>query len=103
MLQASDLGLVANQPLSITGDNGATSFFVGTKLEFSSTISIDLQAFSCQMILGGAPVAQVYPAHSCYVPEGVDGPVAVYLTNNTTPLQSNIIDQAAGAIQAGPG
>lgn len=55
------------------------------------------------MIIGGAAVAQVFDASSCCIPEGIDGPVTVYLTNDTTPLQSNLINQDARGIQAGPG
>lgn len=55
------------------------------------------------MLVGGAPSAQVFPAENCIVPQGVDGPVAVYLTGSNTPLQSNLIQQDITAILAGPG
>ena len=55
------------------------------------------------MIVGGRPVSHVAPAESCIVPEGIDGPVMVYLSGSESPMQSNILQQNAGAILAGPG
>ncbi|GAA6017589.1 hypothetical protein JCM10207_001216 [Rhodosporidiobolus poonsookiae] len=100
--QASDLGLKANNPLTVTAADGGASFSTGTQLSFSSIDSLDTAALSCQMIVGGAPSAVVFPASSCSVPSGIDGPVAVYLTNVDTPLASNLVIQNTLEIVAGP-
>ena len=55
------------------------------------------------MIVGGRPVSHVAPAESCIVPEGMDGPVMVYLSGSGSPMQSNILQQNAAGILAGPG
>lgn len=54
------------------------------------------------MIVGGAPIGQVFPANSCIVPSGIDGPVAVYLTNSNTPLNTNILQMDKSIIVVGP-
>ncbi|GAA5976452.1 hypothetical protein JCM11641_006017 [Rhodosporidiobolus odoratus] len=100
--QASDFGLTSNNPLTIT-TGGGTQFAIGSKLDFKSIILMDMAALSCQMIIGGSPAAMVFPAEKCVVPAGIDGPVAVYITNSTTPLASNILIQNVVEVQAGPG
>lgn len=55
------------------------------------------------MIVGGRPVSHVAPAESCIVPDGIDGPAMVYLSNSASPMQSNILQQNPTAILAGPG
>ncbi|GAA5934787.1 hypothetical protein JCM10213_007864 [Rhodosporidiobolus nylandii] len=99
--QASDLGLTANNPLTVTSSTG--SFATGTSLSFSSIVPLDMPSLSCQMLVGGAPSAIVLPASQCAVPAGIDGPVAVYLTSSTTPLASNILIQSSVEVVAGPG
>ncbi|GAA5969030.1 hypothetical protein JCM3765_005271 [Sporobolomyces pararoseus] len=100
----ADLGLVANEPLGIIeAQFGSTFFTTGSQLIFAVSIEIDIAALFCQMIVGGSPAALVLPANACAVPAGIDGPVAVYLTNSSTPLASNIIIQAKAQIVAGPG
>ncbi|GAA5877976.1 hypothetical protein JCM8547_000930 [Rhodosporidiobolus lusitaniae] len=101
--QASDLGLKANNPLTITPSDGSFHFSIGTSLTFESIIPLDLSSLSCQMVIGGAPSAIVLPAYQCAVPSGIDGPVAVYLTKSSTPLATNIVIQNVGDIAAGPG
>lgn len=54
------------------------------------------------MIIGGAPVAQVFSASSCIVPSGIDGPVMIYLTSSNTPLNSNILQMDKSIIVVGP-
>ncbi|GAA5986844.1 hypothetical protein JCM5350_005260 [Sporobolomyces pararoseus] len=100
----ADLGLVANEPLGIVeAQFGSTFFTTGSLLVFAVSIEIDITVLFCQMIVGGSPAALVLPANACAVPAGIDGPVAVYLTNSSTPLASNIIIQAKAQIVAGPG
>ncbi|BGP09875.1 hypothetical protein JCM10049v2_005750 [Rhodotorula toruloides] len=101
--QASDFGLTANQPLSVfDGGSGLSAFLVGSRIEFITIVQIDVQVLFCQMIIGGAPVALVFPAHSCIVPSGISGPVSVYLTSTSQPLASNTIIQNTAVIVAGP-
>ncbi|BGP01846.1 hypothetical protein NBRC10513v2_005486 [Rhodotorula toruloides] len=102
--QASDFSATAaNQPLSvIDGGSGLSAFLVGSRIEFITIIQIDVQVLFCQMIVGGAPVALVFPAHSCIVPSCISGPVSVYLTSTSQPLASNTIIQNTAVIVAGP-
>ncbi|BGP26265.1 stress response protein Rds2p [Rhodotorula toruloides] len=101
--QASDFGLTANQPLSVVdGRSGLSAFLDGSRIEFITIVQIDVQVLFCQMIIGGAPVALVLPAHSCIVPSGISGPVSVYLTSTSQPLASSTIIQNTAVIVAGP-
>lgn len=100
---AADLGLTTNQPLSaVDQSTGSTKFQIGSQLKFSSTVDLSSSALSCQMIVGGAATALVFPADKCIVPSGINGPVAVYVTNSSEPLQSNLQTQDKTPILAGP-
>ena len=55
------------------------------------------------MFVGGAPDAVVFEAQSCVVPEGIEGPVAIFLTKSSTPLASNLQIQNKADIAFGPG
>lgn len=97
--------LVANQPLAATERAGGTTRFqIGSQLNFASTVNLAAQAstLSCQMFVGGNYVALVFPAESCIVPSGINGPVSVILTNSSTPLQSNLQTQDQATTVAGP-
>lgn len=73
------------------------------------------------MVVGGAPSALAFPLTSCHVPENLFGPVFLYVslphrnffdtrltsfvqkvTSDATPLQTNINQQDASKITAGP-
>jgi hypothetical protein len=54
------------------------------------------------MLVGGAPVALSLPFTECVVPEGITGPVAIYVTNDTQPINNNARDKFLGNIVAGP-
>ncbi|GAA6064493.1 hypothetical protein JCM10212_002381 [Sporobolomyces blumeae] len=100
----SDVGFAANEPLSVVeGQFGSTRFETGSLLVLEVSIEIDITVLFCQMIVGGQPAAYVFPAQSCYVPPGINGPVLVYLTNTSTPLATNILVQNSVQIVAGPG
>lgn len=55
-------------------------------------------------MLAGQPIALSQPLENCIVPPvGLpDGPVFVFITNDTQPLLSNIAVQNSGQIVAGP-
>ncbi|GAA5864793.1 hypothetical protein JCM3774_004229 [Rhodotorula dairenensis] len=102
--QAKDLGLTANQPLSVRSSDHSDVYGTGSQLVFEVVdVSVQIETLFCQMIIGGSPVAIVAPATACYVPSGLDGPVAVYLTSNDTPLATDVVIQNQLTIVAGPG
>ncbi|TNY21261.1 ferritin-like domain-containing protein [Rhodotorula diobovata] len=101
---ATELGLTANAALTVVDSVTAVAQFVpGSKLAFTLDVEVDVSALTCQLIIGGEPVALTFPAAECVVPAGVNGPVAVYLTNSSTPLATNVVIQAQQTIVAGPG
>ncbi|KPV71699.1 uncharacterized protein RHOBADRAFT_47656 [Rhodotorula graminis WP1] len=102
---ASELGLTANAALTVIDEATAVARFVpGSKLALSVVnVEVDLSGLTCQLLLGGQAVALTFAAADCYIPAGVDGPVAVYLTNTSTPLATNVVIQAQQTIVAGPG
>jgi hypothetical protein len=100
-ISGCDLGIPANPALTVT-TKGPVS--VGTKLTFTSA-GIDKavgQQLSCQMLTGGAPFGLSFPIDKCVVPAGIDGPVYIYITNSSQPLQSQLKNQCATCITAGP-
>ncbi|GJN92868.1 hypothetical protein Rhopal_005908-T1 [Rhodotorula paludigena] len=93
-----------NAALTVVNEaTGQNAYTAGSKLGFSMRAEADMSALTCQMLIGGEAVALTLPADNCTVPAGVDGPVAVYLTNASTPLAVNVIIQAQTTIVAGPG
>ncbi|KAG0654137.1 hypothetical protein C6P46_001947 [Rhodotorula mucilaginosa] len=102
--EAKDLGLTANQPLSVRSSDGTNVYRTGSQLVFEVVdVNVQIETLFCQMTVGGSPVAFVAPANACYVPSGLDGPVAVYLTSNDTPLASDVVIQNQLTTVAGPG
>jgi hypothetical protein len=99
---AGELGLPpANPPLAITntGTVGA-----GTKLEFSSPAlnSTSGSTAFCQMLVGGQANSFPFPIDGCIVPDGIDGPVWIWLTTDGQPLAADIHIRASTQILAGP-
>ncbi|KAI0786434.1 ferritin-like domain-containing protein [Abortiporus biennis] len=95
-----DLGVVANPTLSVTNTG---SVGPGTGLTFSSpAMSGSTSGMFCQMLVGGAPFAIVLPIESCVVPQGINGPVAIFVTSDSQPLNNNVRDQATDKVVAGP-
>ena len=68
-------GLTANAALDVVDEATAAARFVpGSKLALSVVgLEVDLSVLTCQLLLGGQPVALTFPASECYVPAGVDG------------------------------
>ncbi|CAL1702102.1 unnamed protein product [Somion occarium] len=97
-----DLGIPANPTLSITNTGTVAP---GTALTFSSPAlnsSVSTDSLSCQMLVGGAPFAVVLPMSACVVPDGINGPVAIFVTSDAQPLNNNVRDQATDKLIAGP-
>ncbi|PLW06280.1 hypothetical protein PCANC_12006 [Puccinia coronata f. sp. avenae] len=108
--QASDLGLTANQPLSvIDGVTQSTLFTSGSILQFQTSAQVqnlEANSLSCQMLVGGATTALVMPASSCIIPATtsggpINGLVAVFLTSNAQPLMASLKGQPQNVV-AGP-
>lgn len=53
-------------------------------------------------MLGGAPFSIALPLSQCIVPDGVDGPVAIWVTSDGQPLINNVRDRATNKQIAGP-
>jgi hypothetical protein len=99
---ACDVGITANPGLSITNTG---SIGPGTQLSFSSsaiTSANDTSTFFCQMMLGGQPFSIPLPFDNCVVPQGVNGPVAIFVTSDGQPLINNVRDRATTQLVAGP-
>jgi hypothetical protein len=97
-----NLGITANPGLSITNTG---TIAPGTQLSFSSsaiTSANDTSTFFCQMLLGGQPFSIPMPYDNCVVPQGVNGPVAVFITSDGQPLINNVRDRATTQLVAGP-
>jgi len=99
-ISGCDLGVPANPPLTITNTGSVT---IGTQLTFSSpAINGTTDGFSCQMLVGGLPFTISLPLSQCVVPEGINGPVALWVTSDSQPLINNPRDRATDKLVAGP-
>jgi len=77
----------------------------GTALTFqAATINgtISTNKLFCQMLVGGAPFAIVLPFDQCVVPQGINGPVAIFITSDDQALLNDVHDRAQGQVVAGP-
>ncbi|KAI0939057.1 hypothetical protein AcV5_000577 [Taiwanofungus camphoratus] len=99
-ISGCDVGIPANPSLQVT-NTGPVS--VGTALTFSSAaINGSTDSMSCQMLIGGIAETISLPFNQCVVPQGVNGPVALYITSDDQPLDNNVRDQNTNTIVAGP-
>jgi hypothetical protein len=99
---AAALGLgAANPPLAVTNQGPVAA---GTKLTFSSPAlnSTSEGTASCQMLVGGQATSLSFPLNECIVPEGIDGPVWIWLTKDAQPLAADIHVRSSASILAGP-
>ncbi|KAK0231347.1 ferritin-like domain-containing protein [Armillaria fumosa] len=95
-----DLGVTANPTLTVT-NTGAVG--PGTLLTFqSSAMNGSSDNLFCQMLVGGAPFSISLPLSACVVPQGIDGPVALFITSDSQPLLNNVRDRATTQLVAGP-
>jgi hypothetical protein len=100
-IQGCDLGIPPNDPVAITNTGPIVP---GTKLAFDSPglAKANGSALSCQMLVGGNATALSLPIDECIVPDGINGPVAIFLTTDAQPLLADVITQNKAIILAGP-
>jgi len=99
-ISGCDLGITANQPLTVTNNGVVTT---GTQLTFSSpALNGSTDGFSCQMVIGGLPSSISLPLSQCVVPADVNGPVALWVTSDDQPLANSPIIRAVDKQVAGP-
>ncbi len=48
------------------------------------------------------PFSLSLPISECVVPQGINGPVAVWVTSDDQPLNAGVVDRQSNAIVAGP-
>jgi len=100
MNSTCDLGFTPNPTLTVT-NNGTVA--PGTMLTFQSSAlnSTDNNLF-CQMMVGGNATALALPLAQCVVPQGINGPVAIFVTSNDTPLPNDVTTRNCSNVVAGP-
>jgi hypothetical protein len=96
-----DLGVQANPPLSITTN---WTLCPGTKLTFASPAlnNTNQDTAFCQMLVGGQPSSIALPLKDCVIPQGINGPVVIWITSDGQPLLNNVRDRATSQLIAGP-
>ncbi|KAI0334852.1 hypothetical protein GY45DRAFT_1343203 [Cubamyces sp. BRFM 1775] len=99
-ISGCETGITANQPLTLTNTG---SVGPGTTLTFSSpAINGSTDGLFCQMLVGGMPASIPFPFDQCVVPDGIEGPVAIFVTSDMQPLNNNVVERASQAVVAGP-
>jgi len=99
-ISGCNLGVPANPSLTVT-NTGAVG--VGTLLTFSSpAINGSTNGLFCQMLVGNSSFSIALPLSQCVVPDGINGPVALFVTSDSQPLINNPIDRAVDKLVAGP-
>ncbi|KAJ6595107.1 ferritin-like domain-containing protein [Mycena vulgaris] len=94
-----DLKLTPTNTLTITNKDPVTA---GTLLTFSGTNVTGTDGLFCNMIVGGASFSINLPLAECVVPNGINGPVAIWITSDAQPLVNNVVDRAKTQQVAGP-
>jgi hypothetical protein len=54
------------------------------------------------MLTGGLPFSVTLPLSECVVPQGINGPVAIWVTSDDQALNGNAVQRQSNAIVAGP-
>ncbi|KZT74495.1 hypothetical protein DAEQUDRAFT_720670 [Daedalea quercina L-15889] len=68
----------------------------------NSTCSSTSQLF-CQIMVGGSSTAMALSIDSCQIPDGLNGPAAVFITCDDTTLPTDVVQRASSqSILAGP-
>jgi len=98
---ACNLGIQANPSLTITTNWTSCP---GTNLTFSSSAldNTDQNTAFCQMLIGGQSTAIVQPLNDCVVPQGINGPVVIWITSDDQPLLNDVLDRGTSQVIAGP-
>ncbi|KAM6495470.1 Ferritin-like domain containing protein [Amanita muscaria] len=87
-----DLGVKPNPTLSITNSGTVDP---GTMLNFkSSALTGSRNTLFCQMMLGGNATVIALLLSQCVVPQGINGPVAIFITSDGTPL-ADVVNRAS--------
>jgi hypothetical protein len=92
-------GITPTKTLTITNTGTVSE---GTLLTFSADGLSGTDGFFCNMIAGGMPFALNLPLAECVVPQGLNGPVAIWITSDNNPLINNVIDRDTTKQVAGP-
>ncbi|KAH9950084.1 ferritin-like domain-containing protein [Amylocystis lapponica] len=93
-------GITALTALEITNQGVVTA---GSQLSFSSrAMSSSVDGFFCQMLIGGIPFSISLPFSQCIVPQGINGPVAIYITSDNQPIDANVVQRNLNTVIAGP-
>jgi hypothetical protein len=101
-ISGCDTGIPSNTPLTVTNKGTVAP---GTLLTFSaSTINgtVSNDKLFCQMLIGGQAMSIPLPLNQCVVPQGVNGPVAIFVTSDGQPLLNDVKDRATSQLIAGP-
>lgn len=101
-ISGCDTGIPANTPLTITNTGTVAP---GTLLTFEAASmngTIPNDKLFCQMMVGGQPMSIPLPLSQCVVPEGINGPVAIFVTSDGQPLLNDVKDRATSQLVAGP-
>jgi len=97
-----EIPIPANTPLSLTNTGTVAP---GTLLTFKAASingTVPESSMFCQMLVGGAAMSIPLPMSQCIVPEGINGPVAIWVTSDGQPLLNNVRDRAQNKLIAGP-
>jgi len=99
-ISGCELGIKAATSLTITNTDPPKE---GTLLTFQAeTLNGQKDNLFCQMLVGGATFTISLSLSQCNVPAGVNGPVAVWVTNDTQPLAGSPGLRSNQTILAGP-
>lgn len=101
-IQGCDLGVPANTALTITNTEVIT---IATQVTFNYEgipSSLSGSNLFCQIMAGGMPVSVSQPIDQCSIPSGMSGPVAIWITADSQPLNNNVRDRANQTVIAGP-
>jgi hypothetical protein len=101
-ISGCDTGIPANTPLTITNTGTVAP---GTLLTFSApTINgtVPNDKLFCQMMIGGQATSIPLPLNQCVVPQGINGPVAIFVTSDGQPLLNDVKNRASSQLVAGP-
>jgi hypothetical protein len=94
-----DLGLTPTNALTVTNQGAVTP---GTLLTVSGQGISGTDNLFCNMIQGGNSTSLNLPLSQCVVPPNTNGPVALWITSNNTPLANDVTTRSTDGAVAGP-